>query len=72
MTYTDVKGDGSERMIWPLALGFFEEVHVVVAWCELRQDFRHFQYSALLSENERLVWQGLGRPRALGFQLGRI
>lgn len=43
MTYVDVKGDESERFIWPLALGFFEEVHVVVAWCELRLDFRHFR-----------------------------
>lgn len=43
MTYTDVKGDESQRLIWPLALGFFEEVHVVVAWCELRLDFRHFR-----------------------------
>lgn len=43
MTYTNVKGDESERIIWPLALGFFEEAHVVVAWCELRQDFRHFR-----------------------------
>lgn len=43
MTYIDVKGDESERLIWPLALGFFEEVHVVVAWCELRFDFRHFR-----------------------------
>lgn len=41
MTYTDLKGEGSERIIWPLALGFFEEVHVVIAWCELRSDFRH-------------------------------
>ena len=43
MTYIDVKGDASERLIWPLALGFFEEVHVIVAWCELRLDFRHFR-----------------------------
>lgn len=43
MTYIDVKNDSSERIIWPLALGFFEEVHVVVAWCELRSDFRHFR-----------------------------
>jgi predicted DNA-binding transcriptional regulator YafY len=43
MTYIDVKGDESERLIWPLALGFFEEVHVIVAWCELRFDFRHFR-----------------------------
>lgn len=43
MTYIDVKGDESQRVIWPLALGFFEEVHVIVAWCELRLDFRHFR-----------------------------
>ncbi|RVM35044.1 WYL domain-containing protein, partial [Sinorhizobium meliloti] len=28
---------------WPFALGFFEEVRVLAAWCELRQDFRHFR-----------------------------
>ena len=43
ITYIDVKGNESERLIWPLALGFFEEIHVVVAWCELRIDFRHFR-----------------------------
>ncbi|MFA5961049.1 MAG: YafY family protein [Tatlockia sp.] len=43
MTYIDVKGDETQRIIWPLALGFFEEVHVIVAWCELRSDFRHFR-----------------------------
>ena len=47
--YTDVKGDGSERIIWPLALGFFEEVHVVVAWCELRADFRHFRTDRMVT-----------------------
>lgn len=49
MTYTDVKGDDSERIIWPLALGFFEEVHVVVAWCELRTDFRHFRTDRMVT-----------------------
>ena len=33
----------TQRLIWPFALGFFDRVHVVVAWCELRQDFRHFR-----------------------------
>lgn len=47
--YTDVKGDDSERIIWPLALGFFEEVHVVVAWCELRHDFRHFRTDRIVA-----------------------
>lgn len=49
MTYTDVNGDDSERVIWPLALGFFEEVHVVVAWCELRADFRHFRTDRMVT-----------------------
>ncbi len=49
MTYTDVNGHDSERLIWPLALGFFEEVHVVVAWCELRADFRHFRTDRMVT-----------------------
>lgn len=48
ITYTDAKGDSSERIIWPLALGFFEEIHVVVAWCTLRFDFRHFRTDRIL------------------------
>ena len=31
------------RVIWPIAMAFFERVRVVVAWCELRQAFRHFR-----------------------------
>jgi predicted DNA-binding transcriptional regulator YafY len=30
-------------VIWPLALGYFEMSRIVVAWCELRSDFRHFR-----------------------------
>ena len=41
--YRDDKGAPSSRTIWPFALGFFEQVRVVVAWCELRQSFRHFR-----------------------------
>ena len=31
------------RTIWPFALGFFDKVRVVVAWCEMRNGFRHFR-----------------------------
>ncbi|AKR55780.1 Transcriptional regulator, DeoR family [Devosia sp. H5989] len=31
------------RTIWPFAIGFFDHVRIVVAWCELRNDFRHFR-----------------------------
>ena len=33
----------TSRVIWPIALAFFERVRVLVAWCELRQAFRHFR-----------------------------
>jgi len=45
--YSDDKGRVSERVVWPLALSFFEHVRVLVAWCELRQDFRHFRTDRL-------------------------
>ncbi|TPM06239.1 MULTISPECIES: YafY family protein [unclassified Mesorhizobium] len=41
--YRDAGGAGSRRIVWPFALGFFDKVRVVVAWCEMRQDFRHFR-----------------------------
>jgi predicted DNA-binding transcriptional regulator YafY len=43
LSYRDGKEAHSERTIWPFALGFFDHVRVVVAWCELREDFRHFR-----------------------------
>jgi len=43
IAYSDGKGEASERIVWPFALGFFEQARVLVAWCELRQDFRHFR-----------------------------
>jgi predicted DNA-binding transcriptional regulator YafY len=43
LSYRDEAGRVSERVIWPFALGFFERVRMIVAWCELRDGFRHFR-----------------------------
>lgn len=43
LSYRDGDGSDSRRVVWPFALGFFDRVRVVVAWCELRQSFRHFR-----------------------------
>lgn len=43
IAYRDAAGASSRRVIWPIALAFFEQVRVVVAWCELRLAFRHFR-----------------------------
>jgi len=43
IAYRDAEGMPSERTVWPFALGFFDRARVLIAWCELRQAFRHFR-----------------------------
>jgi predicted DNA-binding transcriptional regulator YafY len=43
ITYRDLKDQLTQRVIWPFALAFYDQALIVVAWCELRQDFRHFR-----------------------------
>lgn len=43
LAYADGAGNFSERIIWPIALGYFEETRMLVAWCEQRGDYRHFR-----------------------------
>ncbi|KTD24458.1 helix-turn-helix transcriptional regulator [Legionella maceachernii] len=43
ITYVDLKDSETKRVIWPFAIGFFDQVRVLAAWCEIRQSFRHFR-----------------------------
>ena len=43
LAYEDAQGQRTERVVWPFALGYFDEVVVLAAWCEGRKDFRHFR-----------------------------
>lgn len=43
IVYLDAKANTSTRIIWPMLIGLFEQYHVLVAWCETRQAFRHFR-----------------------------
>ncbi|MFH3651465.1 WYL domain-containing protein, partial [Acinetobacter baumannii] len=43
MHYQDEQQRSSVRILWPFALGYFNDKIVLAAWCELRQDFRHFR-----------------------------
>lgn len=43
ISYVDAGDVATQRTIWPFALGFFEQVRMVVAWCETRRDYRHFR-----------------------------
>jgi predicted DNA-binding transcriptional regulator YafY len=46
--YCDLQGNVTQRTIWPLALGYFDHVRMLAAWCETRQDFRHFRTDRIL------------------------
>lgn len=41
--YADKAGRVSRRTVWPVAIGFFDSVMVLAAWCETREAFRHFR-----------------------------
>ncbi|MBL4646704.1 MAG: transcriptional regulator [Hyphomicrobiales bacterium] len=43
ISYSDADGKPSERIIWPISIGYFRAARVVVSWCELRVDFRSFR-----------------------------
>ncbi|RBP02829.1 putative DNA-binding transcriptional regulator YafY [Roseiarcus fermentans] len=41
--YADKAGRATDRVVWPVAVGFFESVMMLAAWCETREAFRHFR-----------------------------
>lgn len=43
ITYVDEAGAATERVVWPIALAFFEGKRLLAAWCEMRNGFRHFR-----------------------------
>lgn len=49
MAYRDRDGAATERIVWPFALGFFDRLRVLVAWCELRGAIRHFRADRIVS-----------------------
>lgn len=43
LSYQDAVANLSERTIWPIALVYYVDTIILAAWCELREDFRHFR-----------------------------
>jgi predicted DNA-binding transcriptional regulator YafY len=48
LEYRDERGQESKRTVRPLALTFYPPVWLLVAWCELRADFRNFRLDRCL------------------------
>ena len=53
ITYEGSPGSSSEgrtqRLVWPFALAYFESTRMVVAWCELRREFRNVRTDRLMA-----------------------
>jgi predicted DNA-binding transcriptional regulator YafY len=47
--YVDKHDQPSRRIVWPVALAYFDRVRVLVAWCELRGGFRTFRTDRIVA-----------------------
>ncbi|HYE45333.1 MAG TPA: YafY family protein [Caulobacter sp.] len=43
LSYADEQGRQSRRLVWPIAIGYRDTTRNLIAWCELRADFRNFR-----------------------------
>lgn len=48
LNYRSDSGKETERTVWPVILGYSEASRMIIAWCELRQDFRHFRTDRMI------------------------
>lgn len=60
--YRGREGRESERIVWPFAIGYFVDGRILVAWCELRGDYRHFRTADIL--RARTLDERIPRGRA--------
>ena len=47
IAYRNADASATERTVWPFAVGFFDRVRIIMAWCELRQDYRSFRHDRI-------------------------
>lgn len=70
LSHCDLEGRGSNRRLQPFGLTLFDDVWLLTAWCELRDDFRNFRLDRIggirenrhsLSSSEWTAIRGLSR-----------
>jgi predicted DNA-binding transcriptional regulator YafY len=53
LVYRDENGNDTQRVIWPIGIAYFDAQRLVIAWCELRQDFRTFRTDRMIKSTVR-------------------
>jgi predicted DNA-binding transcriptional regulator YafY len=43
LIYRDERDRETERVVWPVMIGYLEAARLLIGWCELRHDFRSFR-----------------------------
>jgi len=49
LRYRCADGTRSERIVWPVALGYAQTHFLLIAWCESKAGFRHFRTDRILT-----------------------
>ncbi|MFT8371399.1 MAG: WYL domain-containing protein, partial [Acetobacter sp.] len=60
--YRDQQGKVTERTVWPVVLGYSDARCTLIAWCELRQGFRHFLTDRIHAVE--ILDEKIGEPRS--------
>ncbi|HTC11818.1 MAG TPA: YafY family protein [Acetobacteraceae bacterium] len=75
IAYLDAQDRRTQRTIWPIAMAYYVDVTLIAAWCELRNDFRHFRVDRITrsttlderfeADHAKLLaaWQALPKDR---------
>lgn len=49
LDYRAANGEVTHRIVWPVLLGYADTHCLLIAWCELKQAFRHFRTERILN-----------------------
>ena len=49
LNYRAEEGAETFRVIWPIAVSYFDAQRIIIGWCELRQGFRSFRTDRMLA-----------------------
>ncbi|OED40963.1 hypothetical protein AB833_10740 [Chromatiales bacterium (ex Bugula neritina AB1)] len=59
--YRDAAGNVTDRTLYPIAMIYYIDALILVAWCQLRSGFRHFRVDRIQScENTEASFSGQG------------
>lgn len=48
LAYRAEDGQETNRVVWPIAVAYYDAQRIIIAWCELRQAFRTFRTDRML------------------------